>query len=125
MGRYAFYITDDVDASEVSDYTKCSEDLLDGGFKNLTNCVGRYLIVGRDGSGMTDNQFMVNEIRAYSVINLLEGASVIESPEPSDSTLNVNNLLENQSARSGRQDINAIIDWNGVTGGNRVVTRSD
>ena len=73
---------------------------------------------------MNGNWFTIFEIRAYSVTNLLEGAVVIKAPDPKDPTLSANNLIENQEARSGRQDINAIIDWNGLTGGSRVVTRS-
>ena len=32
MGTSAFYITDDVFATEVNQYTKCSKDFHDGGF---------------------------------------------------------------------------------------------
>ena len=73
---------------------------------------------------MYDNWYVINEIRAYSVANLLEGATVIEAPSPKDPLLDVNNLIENFETRSSRQDLNAIIDWNGVTGGSSVITRA-
>ena len=56
---------------------------------------------------------MINELRVYSVINLLEGATVIESPEPKDSTYGANNLVENLEMRSMVSDYNAITDWGG------------
>ena len=68
---------------------------------------------------MWDNEFIINEIRAFSVPNLLEGATVIESPPPKDTSYSVNNLIENQEARSSRNIENAITDWAGNT-----VTRS-
>ena len=71
---------------------------------------------------VSNDEFFINEIRAYSVINLLEGAAVIEASLPKDATLSANNLLENQETRSNRQDINAIIDWDGVFGS--TVTRA-
>ena len=99
-GNSAFYITDDPAADEISEYTKCSSDFHDSGFKPLANCYGRYLIMAREGSGMFTNEWLVNEVRAYSVINLLEGASVIENPEPISSTFSAENLVENQETRS-------------------------
>ena len=68
--------------------------------------------------------FQINEVRIYSVLNLLEGAAVIKAPNPKDFLFSANNLLENQETRSSTQDFNAIIDWDGVTGSSRVVTRS-
>ena len=94
MGNSAFYITDNPFAS-ISGYTKCSSDFHDGGFKKLTNCIGRYLILRRSGPGMADNRFTINEIRAYSVANLLEGAAVIEAPDPKDPSFSAKNLIEN------------------------------
>ena len=75
---------------------------------------------------MDNNDTAINEIRVYSVPNLMEGAAVIVAPDPKnqDSKWSVNNLIENQETRSSVQDINAIIDWNGITGASRVVTRS-
>ena len=78
MGSSAFYTTDDASVSAV--YTKCSADFHDGGFKSLTNCIGRYLIIMRTGRGMTLDWFTIYEIRAYTVTNLLSGAAVIEAP---------------------------------------------
>ena len=89
----AFYTTDDASVSAV--YTKCSEDFFDGGFKILTNCQGRYLKLMRTGPGMYDNYFVINEIRVYSVDNLLEGATVIEAPNPKGPLFSANNLIEN------------------------------
>ena len=95
MGSSAFYITDDASVSAV--YTKCSADFHDGGFKILTNCQGRYLKLMRTGTGMSNanNYFNINEIRVYSVGNLLEGASVIEAPTPKDPMFSANNIIEN------------------------------
>ena len=80
----------------------------------------------RSGPGMSSRVvFSISEIRAYSsVTNLLEGAALIEAPTPKHSDFSANNLIENQDTRSARQDINAITDWDGVTGGSRDVTRS-
>ena len=59
---------------------------------------------------MNNGFLIVNEIRAFSVTNLLEGAAVIEAPTPKHSDFGANNLIENLEARSSRQDINAIIN---------------
>ena len=53
---------------------------------------------------VSNDEFIINEIRAYSVINLLEGAAVIEAPVPIDPLLDSNNLIENIETRSSRQD---------------------
>ena len=92
MGSSAFYTTDDL-VSAV--YTKCSEDFHDGGFIILTNCQGRYLKLMRTGPGMNNKWFSINEIRVYSVGNLLEGATVIKAPTPKDSMFSANNIIEN------------------------------
>ena len=73
---------------------------------------------------VNNNNGFINEIRAYSGTNLLEGAAVIEAPTPKHSNYIVDNLIENQDTRSSRQDYNAITAWNGVSGASRVVTRS-
>ena len=80
IGSTALYITDNPAAASISEYTKCSSDFHDGGFKSLTNCIGRYLIIMRTGRGMTLDWFTIYEIRAYTVTNLLSGAAVIEAP---------------------------------------------
>ena len=49
---------------------------------------------------MFDNEWIINEIRAFSVPNLLEGAAVIESPPPKDLSFGVDNLIKNQESRS-------------------------
>ena len=77
MGNSAFYITDDESATEISQYTKCTSDFHDGGFKKLTDCIGRYLILRRTGGGMNENWFSISSLRAFTVTNLLEGATVI------------------------------------------------
>ena len=80
-GNSAIYTTDDVSHNSISQYTKCSTDFHDGGFKLLNNCKGRYLMFGREaGGGMSDNSLLVLSIRIYSVINLLDGADLIEAP---------------------------------------------
>ena len=56
----------------------------------------------RTGPGMRDNKFSINEIRVFSVPNLLEGASVIKAPDPKNSDFGANNLVENQETRSMR-----------------------
>ena len=43
---------------------------------------------------------MINEIRAYSVPNLLEGSSVIEAPDAKDPAFVAKNLIENFENRS-------------------------
>ena len=85
MGNSAFYITDNVDDYDTSDMTKCSEFFLDGGFKNLTDCTGRYLIMRRTGTSQSTDEFTIMEIRAFTVINLLEGAALMEAPTPTES----------------------------------------
>ena len=104
FGWSAFYITDDPTADEftnVSQFTKCSEDFHEGGFKKLTNCKGRYLILRRTGSGMQWKDYYACEIRVFTVTNLLEGAAVIEAPAQKDqsplpsTSWGVNNLIEN------------------------------
>ena len=102
MGNSALYITDDPNADEASEYTKCSSDFHEAGFKTLTNCHGRYLILRRTGPGMSSNISIVHEIRAYSGTNLLEGATVIVSPPPKDPSFSVNNLIQNLDTRSNR-----------------------
>ena len=122
MGSTAVYTTDNLWGS-VSEYTKCSEDFFDGGFKLLTNCKGRYLKLRRTGSTVEggSQRFNINEIRAFSVPNLLEGAAVIEAPTPKHSDFDANNLIENIDTRSARQDFNAITYWDGISS---TVTRS-
>ena len=71
-----------------------------------------------------DNNYSIVEIRAFSGYNLLEGAAVIEAPDPKDLSFGANNLLENFELSSSRQDLNAITDWNGLTGGDSIVTRA-
>ena len=61
---------------------------------------------------MNNNLLWINEIRVFSVINLLEGATVIESPEEWEGFV-VNNLVENQENRSMNKYNNAITDWDG------------
>ena len=52
----AFYISDNLSDS-VNEYTKCSEDFYSGGFKTLTNCFGRYLILRRTGDNPAGNEW--------------------------------------------------------------------
>ena len=76
---------------------------------------------------MYDDKFSIYEIRAFSVSNLIDGAAVIEAPDPRDfpdSKWSVNNLIENQENRSSVHDKNAITDWDGVGFDAGVVTRS-
>ena len=86
MGSCAIYTTDDAnhDNMSTSQFTKCSNDFLDGGFKKLSDCKGRYLMLIRTGEGMFNNIFSINEIRAFSVPNLINGAAVIEAPDSKD-----------------------------------------
>ena len=124
MGNTAIYTTDDLSANSISQYTKCSSDFLDGGFKLLSHCKGRYIILRRTGPGMSSDNFTLNEIRVFSVPNLLEGSAVIEAPVPKDPAFSPNNLIENLELRSTTQDFNAITDWDGVAGNSRVVTKA-
>ena len=109
LGRAAFYISDDASSSndvaaDDSGFTRCTPDFLDGGFKTLTNCEGRYLILRRNTLAMesaaSGTYMSINEIRAFTVTNLLEGASVTEAPDPKNSTFVVENLIENLELRS-------------------------
>ena len=59
---------------------------------------------------MQGSDLWINEIRVFSVINLLEGATVIESPEEWEGFV-VNNLVENLETRSMNRIDNAITDW--------------
>ena len=78
MGLTAIYTTDDASHTDISQYRKCSGDFSDSGFKTLGSCKGRYLIIARTGPGMLKiTQFAINEVRVYSVPNLLDGATVI------------------------------------------------
>ena len=104
MGTSAFYITDNAaaTAANMSDYTKCSSDFFDTGFKVLLpSCTGRYLALIRTGCGMHDCVYNIDGLRAYSGINLLEGAAVIETPTPKDDEFSATNLVENLETRSG------------------------
>ena len=64
---------------------------------------------------MSNNSFNINEVRIFTVPNLLATATVVQAPEPKDPLFKAENLVENPSTRSGRQDLNAIIAWDGVT----------
>ena len=101
MGSTAIYVSD-TDSTDVAQYTKCSGDFHDGGFKNLENCQGQYLMIRRTGPGMYDIKYILCEVRVYSVANLLDGAVVIEASTPKHSDFNANNLVTNLETRSGR-----------------------
>ena len=64
------------------------------------DCTGRYLMLYRTGPGMTNNFFYINEVRVFSVPNLLVGAAVTEAPDPKHSDFGANNLVENTETRS-------------------------
>ena len=72
---------------------------------------------------MTGGNFVINEIRVFSVPNLLEGAAVLEAPASKDPEFDAINLIDNQETRSNRQEAiyNAITFWDGVSSS---VTRS-
>ena len=81
---------------------------------------------------MFNCQNRIKEIRAFSVQNLLEGAALIEAPDPKDPLLDAINLIQNFENRSSGQEFNAITDWNGDCFcdrmgpmGTKVVTRAD
>ena len=77
-------------------YTRCTADFFnDGGFKVLSpDCIGRYLILKRDGGGMSgDNVLNINEVRIYTVPNLLTEASIVQAPEPKDPLFKADNLI--------------------------------
>ena len=109
-----------------ADYTRCSFPFHDGGLKTLfPACKGKYLIIRRQGPGiMHNNWFVINEVRIFTVPNLLATATVVQAPEPKDPLFKAENLVNNLSTRSGRQDLNAIIAWDRVTGASRTVTRA-
>ena len=60
MGSCAMYVTDNDLATETNQYTKCSSDFYEGGFKSLSGCKGRYLILKRTGPGMSRNDFTIS-----------------------------------------------------------------
>ena len=49
---------------------------------------------------MFDNSFTINEIRVFSVQNLLEDAIVFKAPDPKNPLFSANNLIENIETRS-------------------------
>ena len=73
---------------------------------------------------MSGTNFTINEVRIFTVPNLLATATVVQAPEPKDPLFKAENLVENLDTRSGRQDLNAITAWDGVTGASRTVTRA-
>ena len=102
-GFTAIYTTDDESHTSISQYSKCSGDFSEGGFKTLGSCKGRFLIIARTGSGTSwYNVFDISEVRVYSVPNLLEGATMIKAPTSKDLSFSADNLVENQETRSGR-----------------------
>ena len=66
--------------------TLATADLInEGGFINFDRPVkGRYVVLRRDGYNLDGGlQYTVNEIRVYSVKNLLNyGATILSAPKP-------------------------------------------
>ena len=54
-GFTSIYTTDDAYHTSISQYSKCSGTFSDSGFKKLSSCKGRYLIIARTGPGITTN----------------------------------------------------------------------
>ena len=91
----AVWVSDNAPDGNTAGYTRCTEDFFhEGGFKFLSpDCKGRYLILRRDGPGMYDNYLNMNEVRIYTVPNLLTGASIVQAPEPKDPLFKADNLI--------------------------------
>ena len=96
-----------------------AEPINEGGFINLDKPTkGRYVVLRRDGPSSIDDSittYTVNEIKVYSVTNLLNyGATVLSAPEPTSPAKSAQNLVENLDTRSSRNDYNPIIDSDGT-----------
>ena len=77
-----------------ADYTLCSFPFNDGGFITLfPNCKGQFVIVRRQGPGMFNSFFQINEVRMYTLPNLLSTATVVQAPEPKDPLFKAENLV--------------------------------
>ena len=91
------------------------EPINEGGFINLDRPIkGRYVVLRRDGPGISNNWYTVSEIRVYSVTNLLNyGATILSAPESTTSSKSAQNLVTNLRTRSARNNFNPIIDSSG------------
>ena len=108
-------------------YTRCTETFHAGGFKILDeDCIGRYVIIRREGRAVHGNEIIPYEVRIYLVPNLLTDATIILAPEPKDPTWKADNLIQHLDTRSTCQDsaFNPILNWNGVYADDSGVTRA-
>ena len=91
----AVWVSDNAPDGNTAGYTRCTADFFhEGGIKVLSpHCKGRYLILRRDGDGMSSTGLNINEVRIYTVPNLLTEASIVQAPEPKDPLFKADNLI--------------------------------
>ena len=85
LGSSQIWIGDDATPWSSSLTLATTETINEGGFINLDRPVkGRYVVLRRDGPSIGPyNNYVINEIRVYTVTNLLNyGATILSSPEP-------------------------------------------
>ena len=80
LGNSAIWVSKNAPdlSGSTAGYTKCTSYFNEGGFKVLsTDCIGRYLIIRRDGTAMgTWHRLAIFEVRIYLVPNLLTDATI-------------------------------------------------
>ena len=79
----------------------------EGGFINLDQPVkGRYIVLRRDGAGLSGHAYTICQIKVYAVTNLLQydGATILKAPESTYHWLSAENLITNLGVRSVRAD---------------------
>ena len=77
----------------------------EGGFINLDQPVkGRYIVLRRDGAGLSGHAYTICQIKVYAVTNLLQydGATILKAPESTYHWLSAENLITNLGVRSVR-----------------------
>ena len=73
LERSRVWIGDDATPFSTSLTCATTEPIIEGGFIKLDRIVkGRYVVLRRDGYSLGGIDYTVNEIRVYSVTNLLE-----------------------------------------------------
>ena len=85
FGSSQVWIGDDATPWSTSLTLATAEPINEGGFINLDTPVkGRYVVLRRDGYNINGSRYyIVNEIKVYSVTNLLNyGATILSAPEP-------------------------------------------
>ena len=111
IGNSYIWVGDDPTPWSTSLTLATADPIYAGGFINLDRPVkGRYVVLRREGAA-ADNFFTLCEIKVYGLTNLLEyGASILKTPDPTDSAKSADNLINNLRTRSARHEIAPIID---------------